>query len=104
MPAIFTACNTKNLAGLVALYDANAVLMPPTGERIVGKEKITDYFKQIFASASRLTINLTSDETDTSGDLGFDSGQYEETIPTAGGGVVVAGPTVTAGPVVKTGG
>jgi hypothetical protein len=39
-------------------------------------------FKQTFASASRLTINPTSYETDSSGDLGFDSGQYEETVVT----------------------
>ena len=93
------AFNAKDSQALRDLYDQNAVLMPPTGERIVGKEKITEYFGQMFASASRLTMNPESDRSDSSGDLGFDGGHYEETVVTGGGirGAIIRGAVIQGG-------
>ncbi|MCU1299782.1 MAG: Ketosteroid isomerase [Candidatus Sulfotelmatobacter sp.] len=93
----------KSITDLVALYSDDAALLLPSGERIVGKDKITAYFKQIFDSASGLRIKLDSDKTDSSGELGFDSGRYEETITQAGGGTVMSG-IVASGIVVSGGG
>ena len=78
--------NAKNLSSLMALYSHDAALLPPSGERIAGQDKIAVYFNQLFGAASRVFIKPESDNTDISGDLGFDSGHYEETVKRPGGG------------------
>jgi uncharacterized protein (TIGR02246 family) len=76
--------NAKELEALIALYADDAILLPASGSQIVGKDRIKEHFKQILDSAPSIHIQLMSDGTDSSGDLAFDSGTYEDTL--AGGG------------------
>jgi ketosteroid isomerase-like protein len=94
--------NARELDALMALYSADAVLLPPPGELIVGREKIKEHFKQLFDSAPSIHIQLTSDKTNSSGDLASDSGTYEETI--GGGGVTISGNVAVSGNVTIGGG
>jgi ketosteroid isomerase-like protein len=95
--------NAKQLDGVMALYTENTVLVPPNGDRIVGKDKIRAYFKQILDSATTMTIKVSSEKTDSSGDLGYDGGSYEQTI-VRGGGAVISGKAVVSGNAVIGGG
>ena len=88
--------DAKNLNGLIALYADDAALLVPSGERLSGKDKIVTHFRELFSSASALTITLDSVKTDSSGELGYDSGQYEEAI-THGGGVAISGNVTISG-------
>lgn len=72
--------SAKDLNGLIALYADDAALLLPSGERLSGKDKITAHFKELFNSTSTLAIRLDSEKVETSSDLGYDSGKYEETV------------------------
>jgi ketosteroid isomerase-like protein len=93
--------NAKNLTGVVALYSDDAVILPPTGERIAGKPDITAYFKRLFNSPASLNIQLNSKNTDSSVELAYDSGTYEETSRT-GAGVSQLLLTGAGGPDIQT--
>jgi ketosteroid isomerase-like protein len=86
---------SKNLEKLMSLYADDAAVMPPTGERIVGKEKVTAYFKNLFDSATTLDVKVGSEITKSDGELGYDSGSYEQVVMRGGtkisGGVVISG-------------
>jgi hypothetical protein len=86
----------------MSLYAEDAAIMPPTGERIVGKEKVAAYFKQLFDSATSVDAKVTSESTHAVGELGYDSGTYEETI--VGGGTKISGKVVISGNVKIQGG
>ena len=73
----------KNLEGVLALYAEDAVFLPSTGSRVTGRAAIRQLFAGALAShSSKLTVH--SKVTEHSGDLAYDSGEYEETS-TAGG-------------------
>src|ERR1700722_19486885 len=55
--------NSKNLTKLMSLYADDAAIMPPTGERIVGKEKVAAYFKLLFDSATAVDAKVTAHST-----------------------------------------
>jgi ketosteroid isomerase-like protein len=76
----------------MALYSDDAILLP-SGTQIVGKDKIKEHIKHIFDSAPSIHIQLMSDRTDSSGDLAFDSGTYENTL--AGGGSAFGNSTLS---------
>jgi ketosteroid isomerase-like protein len=96
------AFNHKDLTALMALYAGDAVLLPPSGERVIGKDNISAYFKRLFDSATTLTIKLDSDQSDTAGQLGYDSGRYEGTV--GHGGAIIFGGAVISGGVISGGG
>ena len=77
--------NSKQLDELLKLYAEDAVLSPPSGERIVGTDKIRIYFKAIFDGASSLNIRVDSKKEYASGELEYDNGVYEDTVTRAGG-------------------
>jgi ketosteroid isomerase-like protein len=95
--------NSKDVSGLMSLYSDDAALLPASGERIVGKEKIAAYFKALFDSSSGVHIKLDSDTAVGSADLGYDSGSYEE-IATHAAGTVISGNVVVSGNVQISGG
>jgi len=68
----------KNLEALMDLYADDAVFMTATGSRTTGRQAIRELFKQALASSgSQLSIH--SRETEASGNLAYDSGEYDET-------------------------
>jgi ketosteroid isomerase-like protein len=72
------AWNENDLKALVVLYDEEAVLTPPTGERISGRENIQSYLTPIIKESSNLTFS--NPKTDHSGKLVKDSGSFQHTI------------------------
>jgi ketosteroid isomerase-like protein len=94
--------NAKQLDTLMSLYANDSALLPPSGARIVGKENIRAHFKNIFDSASTLTITLTSQTSGSSGQLAYDSGSYDETIRPHG--TTISGKTSISGSVSISGG
>ena len=59
------------------LYADDAVFLTATGSRTTGKAAIRELFKQALAgSSSQLTVYSRS--TEESGNLAYDSGEYDE--------------------------
>lgn len=94
--------NAKQLDALMTLYANDSALLPPSGEHIVGKENIRTYFKNTFDSVSTLTVTLASQTSDSSGQLVYDSGSYDETIVPSG--TTISGKTSISGSVSISGG
>ncbi len=72
------AWNEKDLKALLALYDDDAILTPPTGERISGRDNIENYLTQIIKDSSNFIFS--NPKTDHSGKLVHDSGSLQYTI------------------------
>ncbi|WP_263365835.1 YybH family protein [Edaphobacter bradus] len=72
------ALHAKRLDDCLSLYASDAAFLEPRGSRIQGQQALHDLF-QIAFSATDSTIQFTSTTIQTSGDLGFDSGSYQET-------------------------
>lgn len=70
--------SVRSLEPLVALYTDDAVFVTATGTRVTGRVAIRDLFSKALAlSASK--VQVASRGTEQSGDLAYDSGEYEET-------------------------
>lgn len=88
------AFNTKNAAGIVKLYDANAVVMPaPAGAPVVGVEAIQAFFSGLI-DAGVIDHQLTLTEAVEDGNLAYQRGLWagamvdaEGTRQTFGGNV-----------------
>jgi ketosteroid isomerase-like protein len=75
----------KQLDQIIALYAPDAAFLAPSGGRFTGQAEIRGLFKTIMDT---VTSNITfhSIVTESSGDLAFDSGDYNETlVPTKSG-------------------
>lgn len=72
------AWNDKDPKALLALYDDSAILIPPTGERISGRDNIENYLTEAMKDSSNLTFSNL--QTDHSGKLVNDSGSLQHTI------------------------
>jgi uncharacterized protein (TIGR02246 family) len=68
----------KQLDQVLKRYAPDAVFLPPS-TRIAGQAAIREHFKMIMATFNS-DLNLHSIETLQSGDLAYDSGDYEETM------------------------
>jgi uncharacterized protein (TIGR02246 family) len=73
----------KNLDAVVALYADDAVFLPSTGNRVTGRAAIRELFAGALASHSS-ELHVRSKKTEQSGQLAYDSGEYEETSTTGG--------------------
>lgn len=72
-----------NLEGLIALYAEDAVFLPATGSRITGRAAIRELFEKALATnSSKLSVH--SKVSQQSGELAYDSGEYEETTTSKG--------------------
>lgn len=72
----------KKLDQIAMLYASDAVFLPPNGERIIGRSSIRDLTKKAMdAFTSDLTFQSLN--TEFSGDLAYDSGEYRETLTSA---------------------
>jgi len=92
---------TKNADGLASLYVDNATLVAASGERIVGKENIRHYFVQLFESVATADVSVDSKDTGVSGELGYDSGVYDQVVVRPGtsiqGNVTLSGSVRVSG-------
>jgi ketosteroid isomerase-like protein len=79
--------NAKQLSALLMLYTQDAVLLPPTGQRITGRDAIGAYLKPVMDSRAG-NLSVTSVSADAPGTLGYDSGTYRDAIK---GGTVLGG-------------
>ncbi len=70
---------TKQLERVLKFYAPDAVFLQPTGERIAGPAALRNLFQNIMATFnSDLTLN--SQNLETSGDLAYDSGDFQENL------------------------
>lgn len=75
--------SAKNLDAVMALYANDAVFLPSTGSRITGRAAIRDLFAKALAANSS-ELHVQSKVTEQSGDLAYDSGEYDETMTSGG--------------------
>jgi ketosteroid isomerase-like protein len=72
---------TKQLEPILAFYAPDAVFLQPTGERITGAAALRALFQNIMATFNSDLV-LHNQNFETSGDLAYDSGDFEETLST----------------------
>jgi uncharacterized protein (TIGR02246 family) len=81
------ALNAKDVARAVSLYTEDAVLLPPNGESIRGLAAIEQCWQQLLAQGLS-GVRSRSLASGSSGDLGFETGEFELTIRVPGGPVI----------------
>lgn len=75
--------SAKNLDSVIALYAEDAVFLTATGSRVTGRAAIRDLFEKALA-ANTSDLRVHSKVTEQSGNLAYDSGEYEETMTSGG--------------------
>jgi ketosteroid isomerase-like protein len=76
---------TKQLEPILKFYTQDAVFFQPTGERITGSAALRTLFQTIMATFDS-DLTLHSQNLETSGDLAYDSGDFQETLTTIASG------------------
>jgi ketosteroid isomerase-like protein len=71
--------HTKQLEPILKLYAPDAVFLQPSGERITGSAALRTLFQNIMATFDS-GLTLHSQNLDASGDLAYDSGDFQETL------------------------
>jgi uncharacterized protein (TIGR02246 family) len=69
----------KNLEPVLSLYTDDAVFMDATGSRVTGKAALRKFFATVLHQYSAHP-SLRSVKNDSSGDLGYDWGDYTEVV------------------------
>jgi len=69
----------KWLEPILKFYAADAVFLQPAGERITGAAALRTLFQTIFATFDS-DLTLHSQNLEASGDLAYDSGDFEEAL------------------------
>ncbi|MCM3901828.1 MAG: SgcJ/EcaC family oxidoreductase [Pyrinomonadaceae bacterium] len=75
--------SAKNLEAVIGLYAEDAVFLTATGSRVSGRTAIRDLFEKALA-ANTSDLRVHSKVTEQSGNLAYDSGEYEEAMTTGG--------------------
>jgi ketosteroid isomerase-like protein len=70
---------TKQLEPILKFYASDAVFLQPTGERITGAATLRTFFQTIMATFNS-DLTLHSQNLETSGDLAYDSGDFQEVL------------------------
>ncbi|MGB6670402.1 MAG: DUF4440 domain-containing protein [Candidatus Acidiferrum sp.] len=70
---------TKQLEPILQFYASDAVFLQPTGERITGSAALRALFQNVMATFNS-DLTLHSQNLETSGDLAYDSGDFQETL------------------------
>ena len=73
----------KNLDALMTLYAEDAVFMPASGNRVTGRSAIRELFQKALAVYTS-DVRVHSKVTEQSGQLAYDSGEYDETSTSGG--------------------
>ena len=79
---------TKQLEPILKFYAPDAVFLQPTGERITGSAALRTLFQTIMATFNS-DLTLHSQNLETSGDLAYDSGDFQETLTTIATGAKI---------------
>ena len=80
----------KRLEPILKFYAPDAVFLQPTGERITGSTALRTLFQTIMATFNS-DLTLHSQNLETSGDLAYDSGDFQETLT-----IIATGAKITA--------
>ena len=80
---------TKQLEPILKFYAPDAVFLQPTGERITGSAALLTLFQTIMATFNS-DLALHSQNLETSGDLAYDSGDFQETLTTVATGAKIS--------------
>jgi ketosteroid isomerase-like protein len=72
---------TKQLEPILKFYAPDAVFLQPAGDRITGSAALRTLFQTIMATFNS-DLSLHSQNLETSGDLAYDSGDFEESLTT----------------------
>ncbi|HYL64109.1 MAG TPA: DUF4440 domain-containing protein [Candidatus Methylomirabilis sp.] len=79
---------TKQLEPILKFYAPDAVFLQPTGERITGSAALRTLFQTVMATFNS-ELTLHSQNLETSGDLAYDSGDFQETLTTIATGAKI---------------
>jgi ketosteroid isomerase-like protein len=71
--------HAKQLEAILKFYTPDAVFLQPAGERITGAAALRTLFQNIMAAFDS-NLSLHSQNLETSGDLAFDSGDFQESL------------------------
>jgi ketosteroid isomerase-like protein len=71
--------HTKQLEPILKFYAPDAVFLQPTGERITGSAALRTLFQTIMATFDS-NLTLHSQNLEASGDLAYDSGDFQESL------------------------
>ena len=71
--------HTKQVDGILQCYAPDAVFLQPTGERIVGTAALRTLFQTITTTFNS-DLSLQSHNVEYSGNLAYDSGDFQETL------------------------
>jgi len=80
---------TKQLEPILKLYATDAAFLQPNGERITGAAALRSLFQNIMATFDS-DLTLHSKSLETSGDLAYDSGDFEELLTNRASGAKIA--------------
>ena len=83
------ALRTKQLEPILKFYAADAAFLQPNGERITGAAALRNLFQMIMATFNS-DLMLHSSNLETSGDLAYDSGDFEENLTNIASGAKTA--------------
>ena len=78
----------KQLEPILKFYATDAVFLQPNGERITGSAALHTLFQTIMATFNS-DLTLHSQNLETSGDLAYDSGDFQETLTTIATGAKI---------------
>jgi ketosteroid isomerase-like protein len=70
---------TKQLEPILKFYAPDAAFLQPNGERITGLAALRTLFQTIMSTFTS-DLTLHSQNLETSGDLAYDSGDFQETL------------------------
>jgi ketosteroid isomerase-like protein len=79
---------TKQLEPILKFYAADAAFLQPSGERLTGSAALRTLFQSIMATFNS-DLTLHSRNLEASGDLAYDSGDFEETVTTIASGAKI---------------
>ena len=79
---------TKQLEPILKFYAPDAVFLQPTGERITGSAALRTLFQTVMATFDS-DLTLYSQDLETSGDLAYDSGDFQELLTTIATGAKI---------------
>lgn len=80
---------TKQLEPILKFYASDAAFLLPNGDRITGSAALRTLFQNIMATFNS-DLTLHSQTLDTSGDLAYDSGDFDETLTNIATGAKIA--------------
>jgi uncharacterized protein (TIGR02246 family) len=82
---LLSAVNASDLAGVLAVWSDEGVLMPPHHPSVHGRPEIERYFRQLFEH-TQFTFSFTSTQIHISGDTAFERVAYTASARPARGG------------------